>query len=61
MKMTEWPSSAELKESWQLANWYLELAVLRELDYEGKYWSRLRLGRQAADLEPVPWAGSRGG
>jgi len=56
MKMTEWPSSAELKESWQLANWYLELVVLRELDYEGKYWSRLRLGRQAADLEPVPWA-----
>ena len=51
----EWPSSEELIESWQLANWYLELVVLRVLDYDGKYWSRLRLGRYGADLEHVPW------
>ena len=47
----EWPSPRELRESWQLANWYLELAVLRVLGYEGKYWSRLRLGRYGTDLE----------
>jgi hypothetical protein len=51
----EWPSSAELVECWQLANWFLELVVLRVLGYEGQYWSRLRLGRYGADVEQVPW------
>lgn len=52
----EWPTAEELIESWQLANWYLELVILRILGYEGKYWSRLRLGRYSADIQPVPWA-----
>ena len=51
-----WPHSDELLESWQLATWYLELTVLRVLGYNGSYWSRLRLGRWATDVEPVPWA-----
>jgi hypothetical protein len=51
----EWPNSEELAECWQLANWLLELVVLRVLRYEGQYWSRLRLGRYGADVEPVPW------
>ena len=51
----EWPSSQAQAESWQLANWFLELVVLRVLGYEGQYWSRLRLGRYGADVEQVPW------
>jgi hypothetical protein len=52
----EWPTADELVESWQLATWYLELVLLRLLEYEGEYWSRLRLGRREDDVEPVPWA-----
>jgi hypothetical protein len=52
----EWPRQEELREAWQLSSWYLELVVLRVLGYDGKYWSRLRLGRYGADVEPVPWA-----
>ena len=55
----EWPSSEELAECWQLANWFLELVVLRVLGYEDQYWSRLRLGRYGADVEQVPWAAER--
>ena len=50
------PSSRELVESWQLTTWYLELALLRVLEYRGHYWCRLRLGRWAGENEPVPWA-----
>jgi hypothetical protein len=57
----EWPNPEELFHAWQLSTWYLELGLLKTLDYDGDYWSRLRLGRSAHDLEPVPWAtGSRG-
>jgi hypothetical protein len=56
MEDPEWPDTEELFEGWQLGTWYLELALLRILGYEGEYWSRLRLGRSAFDLEPVPWA-----
>jgi len=51
----EWPDGEELFEAWQLGTWYLELVLLRILGYEGEYWSRVRLGRSAFDLEPVPW------
>jgi hypothetical protein len=51
----EWPEPEEQIQAWQLATWYLELGLLRTLDYNGEYWSRLRLGRSAYDLEPVPW------
>lgn len=56
----EWPTADELFESWLLATWYLELAILRILDYSGDYWSRLRLGQQPRNLEAVPWAASDG-
>jgi hypothetical protein len=51
----EWPSLDELFEAWQLSTWYLQLVLLRVLRYDGKYWSRMRLGRSAMDVEPVPW------
>ncbi len=51
----EWPEPEEQFQAWQLATWYLELGLLRTLDYKGEYWSRLQLGRSAYDLEPVPW------
>ncbi len=51
----EWPSPPELVESWRLTTWYLELALLRVLEYRGDYWCRLRLGRWAGENEPVPW------
>lgn len=56
----EWPEIDELFESWQLSTWYLQLALLRLLDYHGPYWSRLRLGRSVMDVEPVPWASATG-
>jgi hypothetical protein len=54
----EWPNRDELLEAWQLATWYLELAVLRLLGYEGEYLSRLRLGGSEFDTETVPWSAS---
>lgn len=33
----EWPAWTELVEAWQLCTWYLEVALLRVLDYEGEY------------------------
>jgi len=55
----EWPNHSELLEAWQLATWYLELAVVRLLGYEGEYVSRLRLGGWDLDTETVPWSTSR--
>jgi hypothetical protein len=55
----EWPHHDELLEAWQLATWYLELAVIRLLGYEGEYVSRLRLGGWDLDTETVPWSTSR--
>ena len=40
----EWPDRDQLLEAWQLATWYLELAVSSALGYQGEYVSRLRLG-----------------
>jgi hypothetical protein len=55
----EWPDRDQLLEAWQLATWYLELALLRLLGYEGEYLSRLQLGGWDFDTEPVPWSTSR--
>lgn len=55
----EWPDRDELLEAWQLAAWYLELAVVRLLGYEGEYVSRLRLEGWIGDTEIVPWSVSR--
>lgn len=50
----DWPSTAELTEAWQLSMWYLELVIIRLLDYQGEHVSRLRQGGFGVD--PVPWA-----
>ena len=50
----EWPDRDQLLEAWQLATWYLELAVIRLLGYQGEYVSRLRLGGWIGDTELVP-------
>jgi hypothetical protein len=55
----EWPSSDEMVEAWQLSIWYLELAIVRLLGYQGHYSSRLRLNRMVRDTESVPWSASR--
>ena len=54
----EWPDRDQLLETWQLATWYLELALLRLLGYEGEYLSRLQLGGSDLDTETVPWSTS---
>jgi len=54
----EWPHRDELLEAWQLSTWYLELAVLRLLGYQGEYLSRLQLGGWEFDTETVPWSTS---
>jgi len=43
-----------------LALWYLELVLLRLFDYAGSYGNRLKRGRYAGDVEPVPWATKKG-
>ncbi|MBT2225894.1 hypothetical protein KLK06_08515 [Nonomuraea sp. NEAU-A123] len=50
----EWPSSEELTEAWRLSMWYLELVIIRLLDYQGGHLSRLKKG--AFSIDPVPWA-----
>jgi hypothetical protein len=39
-----------------LATWYLELALLYLLGYDGTYGNRTRYQRGAWEREPVPWA-----
>jgi hypothetical protein len=55
----EWPGDSQLRAAWQLGTWYLELAVLRVLGYQGEYQTRLELDRYVGHLEPVPWATGR--
>jgi hypothetical protein len=52
----QWPKPDEIVDAWELATWYLQLAILRLLDYRGQYSSRLALGRMESDTEAVPWA-----
>jgi hypothetical protein len=37
--------------------WYLELALLRLVGYNGVYWSRLRSGNNEQIRDTVPWMG----
>jgi hypothetical protein len=50
------PDKNELIEAWQLATWYLDLTILRQLGYASDYSSRLHLGQWEGLVEPVPWA-----
>jgi len=51
----EWPQPDELWEEFRLANLYLELALLRILNYNGEYMSRLQLTGWTWKTEPMPW------
>lgn len=52
-----WPSSDVITDAWRLALEYLELCVLRLLDYRGRYGHRRHMkGRGLAATTPVPWA-----
>lgn len=51
----EWPHPDELWEAFRLATWYLELALLRILNYNGEYASRLQLTGWKGQTEPMPW------
>jgi hypothetical protein len=43
-------------QGWQLALWYLELAVLAVVGYKGSYRNRLSDEIGMGTVEPVPWA-----
>jgi hypothetical protein len=51
----EWPSGEELIEAWQLATWYLELGILRLLEYRGNYTSRQQPLGWSGQTVPVRW------
>jgi hypothetical protein len=55
IKSVEWPSVDELVEAWLLATWYLELSILRLLEYRGNYTSRLEPLVWSGQTVPVPW------
>lgn len=42
-------------QGWQLALWYLELAVLAVVEYKGYYRNRLSDETHTGAVEPVPW------
>ncbi len=53
----EWPTGDEMEEAWRLSMDYLELVILRLLDYQGEYFPHLQLKpRWVTDTERVPWA-----
>jgi hypothetical protein len=43
-------------QGWRLALWYLELAVLAVVGYDGRYRNRLSDEVHVGAVEPVPWA-----
>jgi hypothetical protein len=48
------------EQGWRLSLWYLELAILAVVGYEGRYRNRLSDEVSMGVLEPVPWALRRG-
>jgi hypothetical protein len=46
-------------QGWQLSLWYLELAVLAAVKYEGRYRNRLAGVPATGAVEPVPWVKKR--
>ena len=53
------PSPAEelpVADGFQLAAWYVELALLKLFGFNGKYSNRTRGYQRAGSLEPVPWS-----
>ena len=44
-------------EAWTLGQWYVEMILLKELCYQGKYWNRLSdLDGSSEAIQHVPWA-----
>lgn len=43
-------------EVWNLAQWYVEMILLKELSYQGKYRNRQCGGDRNGAIQPVPWA-----
>ena len=43
-------------DAWQLAQWYVELMLLKLLDYQGDYTNRLDLPMKLGKVDRVPWA-----
>lgn len=56
-KVTEVGVSARI-EALTVGLWYLELALLRLIGYNGVYWSRLRSGNNEQIRDTVPWMGA---
>ena len=44
------------EQGWQLALWYLELAILAIVGYAGVYRNRLAAEPHVGAVDPVPWA-----
>jgi hypothetical protein len=52
-----WPESEQLHHAWRLAMEYSELVILRLLNHDGDYGSRLHVdGRHWGTVQRVPWA-----
>jgi hypothetical protein len=43
-------------DAWRLAEWYLELVLLRILGFSGEYSDRTKAQRWVGAVDPVPWA-----
>ncbi|HML18005.1 MAG TPA: hypothetical protein VK419_13325 [Bryobacteraceae bacterium] len=43
-------------DAWRLAEWYVELVLLRMLSFSGEYSDRTKAQRWVGAVEPVPWA-----
>ena len=42
--------------TWNLSQWYVEMCLLRLMDYQGEYANRLNMRKWVGDTELVPWA-----
>jgi hypothetical protein len=42
-------------EAWNLAQWYVEMCLLRAMEYKGQYANRLTRNKWVGDTELVPW------
>jgi hypothetical protein len=43
-------------DAWNLSQWYVEMCLLRLMQYQGRYANRVRLNKWAGETELVPWA-----
>ena len=43
-------------DAWRLAEWYVELVLLRTIGYDGKYFNRTKAVYWVGDVDSVPWA-----